>query len=57
MDSSWFFCIILLINSIDISFTQFSVYDQTVIPFSIYNTGGNPNNIITNSKILFYILI
>ena len=36
--------------AIHLSSCQFSVYDQTLIPFSIYNTDGNPNNIVTNSK-------
>jgi hypothetical protein len=47
MDCSW----ILFIISISLTSAQFSVYDSVVIPFSIYNADGNPNNIITNSKI------
>ena len=52
MQWSRFFSSILFLISINFALTQFSVYDQTVIPFSIYNTDGNPNNIITNSKML-----
>jgi hypothetical protein len=43
-------CWILLIVYISLTSAQFSVYDQTIIPFSIYNADGNPNNIVTNSK-------
>jgi len=42
-------CSVLLIN-FDVIQCQFSAYDQTVIPFSIYNTDGNPNNIVTNIR-------
>jgi len=51
MEYYWILSSILLFISIRSTLAQFSVYDQTIIPFSIYNTDGNPNNIITNSKI------
>jgi hypothetical protein len=51
MEWCWIYSSILFIISISLSSAQFSVYDQTIIPFSIYNADGNPNNIITNSKI------
>jgi hypothetical protein len=38
------------LSIVDLSAGQFSAYDQTIIPFSIYNADGNPNNIITNSE-------
>lgn len=54
MKCSKIFSLILLIISINLIETQFSVYDQTIIPFSIYNSDGNPNNIITNSKTFLF---
>ena len=45
----FFFCSISSVSS------QFSLYDQTIIPFSIYNADGNPNNLITNSKTLLFL--
>ena len=45
-----FSCLLIFSVAIHLSSCQFSVYDQTIIPFSIYNTDGNPNNIVTNSK-------
>ncbi len=50
MECCCIFSSILLIISISLTSAQFSVYDQTIIPFSIYNADGNPNNIVTNSK-------
>ena len=56
MKSYWIISALFLINSINSISAQFSAYDQTVIPFSIYNTDGNPNNIITNSKCICFFL-
>jgi hypothetical protein len=50
MEWFYFYSSILFIISFHFSSAQFSVYDQTIIPFSIYNADGNPNNLITNSK-------
>jgi hypothetical protein len=57
MECSCIFSLIFLIISISLTSAQFSVYDQTIIPFSIYNADGNPNNIITNSKTFFILNI
>ena len=54
MNILYTFIFYLIINIIE---GQFSAYDQTIIPFSIYNTDGNPNNIITNSKKTFFFFV